>query len=404
MSKSSDKRSLLDLDDDCLIQIFENCDVETLLSLHDTCRCFRDIVKQYHFPKTEKFVCEIHHDSNWNQFRRIAVHTGKYLKHFHIDVRHNMERYEEEVRDTYLPYLKEFAKFIGDNIRCFYIDVECIPNSWMPALGPILSHVETIIITTNNRQFEFDFDIHSRAPKLKHLRIQGNYGMEANCQKYNLLESVAIGDNEFVSYEAIVRLMRLNPQIKRFKVAAFNADLQVGDIAEHLPNLEELILFQSDSDLNASTVHTLQRFKKLQNLRLMRIDPGDFDGILAGLPALINLRALKVQLNTDYYEEITFSKENFISIARNIENLEEFSIANCPLDAKTMMDFVKCAENLKTLHVHDCTIELNVDMIRQLGQLRLKNKKTKNNSLKVYSRCNDDQVRISENNTVLSVF
>lgn len=392
MSKSNININLYDLNDDCLISIFDECDVETLLSLSDTCRRFKELIIKFNFPKVHTYVCELFDDNKLNSTRRIINSIGKYLKELTFDIRHHMESYDEDESDTYLPLLKEFAKDIGDNLRKFCLDVERVPNNWIVALSPIFAHLEILIIQTNNDHSDYDFDVCSISPKLKHLRIQGDYPMEENCQKWNCLESVSIGDNECLCSDTIVRLMSLNPQIKRFKVAAFNCDLHVGDIAEHLPNLEELVIFQNDSDLSGSTVHQLQRLKKLRNLRLMRIYPDEYDAILAGLPALSLVRALKIQLSTDYYDEIRYSKEHLISIARNIENLEEFSISNCPIDAKTVLDFVQFADNMKILHIHYCTIEVNIDLIREIGQLRLKSKKGKNIHLKVFSNNDTKQV------------
>lgn len=54
LESSKVKVNLLDLNDDCLNEIFNKCDEKTLISLMDTCRRMEEIIKSSVFPNSKK--------------------------------------------------------------------------------------------------------------------------------------------------------------------------------------------------------------------------------------------------------------------------------------------------------------------------------------------------------------
>lgn len=136
MSVFGGSTTLIDLNDDCLIEIFKNCEIETLLSLINTCQHFKQIIRLFVLPKRTKFKFIISSKPDYNQSHRILRNIGKYLNQLvivnFIDERH----LTKDQNDSFQGFTAEISKRTGDNLRRFEI-YSGIPVICFQALKPI---------------------------------------------------------------------------------------------------------------------------------------------------------------------------------------------------------------------------------------------------------------------------
>lgn len=380
--------NLFNLNDDCLIKIFINCDVNTLLSLVDTCHRFNDIIQKFIFPKISSFHCVISYDTNLKTLHRIAINIAKFLKSLTIDVDLNNKKHLNV--STYA-VIHQFEK-LATNLQVLRFKSTKLTVPWLTVIISLItnSEIETLMIqteyfVTNNCIFDViePFTIEN----VKHFLIQGNFDLKIFSP--NSLESIAIDDNCELEHEAIVKFMHSSSQLKRFKMFEQH-EMFVWQIVSFLPNLEELILFKCKQK---SELSALKQLEKLRNLRIMQIDWNIFNFTIFELIKLKNISSLKIQMINDPKRKNNFSlnKISFISIAHKLNNLTAFSIAYCPLDAQTLIDFLNYAFNLEVIHIHDCSVELNEDIVRSIGRVRTK-------ALKIYSNNFDPSVTEQKQN------
>lgn len=90
MAGSNAKLKILDLNEDCLKEIFSKCDGEILLALTDTCQCFKNIIETYNFRKVDHYKCLIRRNNDINKVRRVINLIGKNLRKLYIK---NYEHY-----------------------------------------------------------------------------------------------------------------------------------------------------------------------------------------------------------------------------------------------------------------------------------------------------------------------
>lgn len=364
--------TLVDLNSDCLLKILEYCDLETLLSFIDVCRSLRSIIKEEMFPKFKKLHCSFYMDMDLGWQKKCISNIGPYLHKLVISIKFNLGESELNSR-----ILKSFFKYIvsriGENIRDITILAPVLPDDFVVVFRPLFARIESLKINcADNMDFNYNIDCRSMCPNLLHLHMQGDMTFVPNAEPWPKLESLVLGDNEFVWDATIKRFLVNNPQVKRLKVSTFNADLLVEDVVASLPNLEQWTIFQNNSNLLASNASLLHQLARLNVLKILRIGEEQFNGIVKGLEKCAELRYLKIQAEHEDYEERLFEPnlQNIYKAVADLQKLEIFEISHCKLNENFVIDFVKLAPaTLKELHWHTCEVKITESLIRRVAQV-----------------------------------
>lgn len=361
------KTTLTDLNSDCLLKLFEYCDLETLSALAEVCRTLGDLIGAEIFPKHREFECYFYSGEHVQRQMKLLGNVGPHLHKLVIRISCDLER------ENYLPFFKYVASCIGQGIRELEIMSPILPADLIAVLRPVFHRLESLNVNcTDTSDYDYNIDCCSMCPNLLHLQMQGDMSFIPNAEPWPKLESLALGDNEFVSDETMHRFLTNNPQVKRLKVSTFNADLLIEDVVEALPNLEQWIIFKNNSDLLASNATLLQRLKRLSDLKILRIHEDDFNGIVDALAKCTELRHLKIQVEHEGYEEYLFEPDerSIIAVAAELRKLETFDISCCKLKESFVCDFIKFAPaSLRELHLHNCEVSLTASSIRRIAHV-----------------------------------
>lgn len=117
--------------------------------------------------------------------------------------------------------------------------------------------------------------------------------------------------------------------------------------------------------------------KHLKKLKLMYMEPDQFNGILNCLPKFKQLQELKLHIFYDGIDSADLDDiycpnlESIIALAQELMQLECFHIRYCQIDTETLYNFVRNAKMLKYIGIYRCGLEItdlileNIDKIRQ---------------------------------------
>lgn len=366
----SESIQFTDLNDDCLLEVFENCTIESLVALGDCCSHFRELIELNCYPKINSYECTLElTDQLASTCSDIIQHgkkfskIGRFIDSLSIEIQPNLMMDDDDVEKVHKLIAKLFNHFgenVDDNINEMEISIGMFDVVWFNELRPLGRNVRSLKFLIGDSAIMYDLGINliPMFPHIERLHIQGDVLNITNEENYAMpsLRSLIMGDNEFFGEEIFIALMQQNPQVEQARISLFNANLQIADLCRYWQNLIDLTIFMPYSDLRDETVHHLQKLKKLRSLTIKRIYSSDFNGIIAGLPMLTSLRILKLQIDEDAYEEFEPHYHHLIEISKKMKSLEEFHISNCPLTKSVCLDFVEQAKSLKEFHFHECDL------------------------------------------------
>ncbi|XP_031621765.1 uncharacterized protein LOC116339836 [Contarinia nasturtii] len=346
----------LDLNDDCLEHIFNFCDVETTVSLSKVCKRLNALVTQIQFPKQTTFSCTIRSYECEEKARNIIEAIGKYIVTLKLC----------QTSEIFLFY-QFLGRVIGDRIRKLSIVTPHISDTSLQAIEPVLRRLEELQLRIANTDLsDDDLALLTRCPNLQRLHIQWDTSFLQNTGTWNRLEELSLGDNEYIANDTFSEFMQNNQQLRKLKIGAFNCDVELKDIATYLANLEQLVLFQNYSDLSADSILELQRLTHLKRLILRNVEANHFGGVVNNVTKLNFLSELQIQaeFNQCSDDEIFEPKQkNIVKIALEMPQLQVFGISFCKLKEETIVEFIRFADNLRKIHIHDCDFMLTPDNI-----------------------------------------
>lgn len=300
---------------------------------------------------------------------------------------------ELEIHDASnsLGFYQVISGSVGEQIRKFILFRENLTEELLQTLEPLLQHLDELelhIINDCNDALE----LHSRCPNLKSLHIQWNTPF-TNTENWPHLEQFTLGDNEFISDEQFREFMENNPQLKKLKIGCFNCDVQLEDIAQCLINLEELIIFQNYSNLTADNILELQKLPHLKRLILRNV-ASDIEDIMDVGTQLKGLTELQLQVEVEPCTDAEYfdlTSHRLPDIAREMPRLEVFGISYCKLENRVFLEFLRLAEDLKEMHIHECDFQLTADTINAIIEVRSENSE-RNDPLIIHTEHLDDDI------------
>lgn len=355
---------LIELNEDCLLKLFEYCGVETLLALCDVCRMFRALITTKVLPRVKEYDCCLYCDGD--RSKRIIKHIGPYLKRLDIKC------YEFFRKENYLSYLEDFSFNIGENIREMTLILPDFPVQLIEVLAPSFKCLESLKICTRYNKQKNDIDFRATCPNLLHFYMGMEIPFEANTQTWNRLESFSFGDNchKSISKTTLLEFLSNNSQLKRLKISTRDGVWKISDIIDRLKNLEQWTIMHDGGNFKTD-LHLLDDFESLIDLRIMRIPTASFDAIVAELPKCRRLRHLKLQACNSSMAVFKPNQSHIFALAHRLKHLETFEISYCRLDEALVLEFIQVATVLKELHIHNCWLELTEEFIQDIVRVRL---------------------------------
>lgn len=364
---------IFNLNEDCLLKITEYCDFDSLVNFSLVCKQFYKLMHQYRLSRIHELKIDnprANPSQTLAKTRQILRSVGLYITELTFEwseygSEHKLKR-----------FLHKIGQYIGRRIQVLHLHNVLLDESQIEIIQPVLKRIHTLEIRVYNPDFELDMDFQTLCPKLKILKLKENMQLVKCCRAWPNLQYLSILGNEYMILETFNSFLEQNPQLKCLKFTAFHCDERFLAVAQHLKNVEKLTILPSFPNISSSNLVYLSSLEHLTTLNLMYLDDTDINGILECLSRFVHLKKLKLHAFFDGSEDDEHYAPNqrlIISLAQDLMNLEYFCLRNLKVNASTVLDFIRYATNLKSIHIHKCDLFFNRILITDIVSIRRTN-------------------------------
>lgn len=374
MDQDNDTVPISMLNEDCILKLFEFCDFDALVNLSHVCKAFYSLLHHYRLPHITKLKIT---DPRRNpsvtlaRTRQILQCVGLYIEDLTV------EWNEYSGNEKLTRYLQKIGQNIGKRIRVLRLNNLLLDDDLIEYIRPVLHHLHTLEIRVYNADFELDIDFQAFCPNLTKLKLLQNMQLvKASNRPWPNLEHLSIVGNEYMVVETFKAFLEHNPQLKCLKFTAYDCEERFRDVVQYLKNVEKLTILPSFPNITSSNLVYLSSLQHLTTLNLMYLDDVDVNGILDCLNRFVSLRKLKVHVFCDGADEDDHFEPNqrsIITLAQDLPNLEHFVSRNMKLAPATVVDFIRFASKLKTIHIHRCDFFVTRPFITDIVNVRRSN-------------------------------
>lgn len=341
---------IVDLHETFLLQIFNHCNLDTLVELSDTCKLFKEIIHRVKFPKLEKCTIRIRTASDRYMMLKTLRCIGPYV--IEMDVKIMDE--DDAFLDSYFQML---GRHIGSDVRKlnlngFHMTMELF-EPIKPALK-ILAELENIHFAGHS------IELQTLCPVLERLSFGPFNPCVLSPIPWTSLKSVSLKylELDFKTFRAFVVL---NPQLIDLEVAVEDHSwLKI--ISKYLPSLEALTVHEcSEYYVAKEDMGTLRKLTKLTKLSLpspsndndffSRRDETEYGlkDFLLYLTRFTELREIKFNDNFNHSERV--GRSLFKKMANRLSFLEVFHFPLCNPNPRAIIEFVRQAKCLKEIYI-----------------------------------------------------
>lgn len=382
---------ILELNDDCLFMIFDRCDNATLVNLSEICVRFANLLeKHYRFPNIDKTLSVLESGDD-TYISSIMLHKMVRLmgRHFEILCFNEHEMFYSSHKESDVKFfhriLQKIAKYCT-NINHMIFRVFVFRNELISMLKPIFKNLVKLEIDySDSCEVNREIDITELLPKLKTFETDC---LLDNCLKksWPSLESFIYSCIEF--WEGLEQFFVLNPQLRHLELFEDGIN-NLKAVADYLPNIDRLNLNWINN--TAELIH-VARFSNLIELELGDIQYDKLTELCGHLKGLNKLKTLQIYFKPYNPEILTKGHQQaIVSLAKTHRNIERLDLVRLKLDEATVVDFVRFASKLKSLHLHKCGVFATASLITKLVNVRKCNRENPN-KLKLFID-NDTQNR-----------
>lgn len=227
---------------------------------------------------------------------------------------------------------------------------------------------------------------------LRKLTIQSDSNLNGACltAHFPCLESITLVMNSDIEARNLYTFFRLNPQLKSVKIAHCGGcifDEIFPKIAKLLPDLESLIIEVDYFQNFVTNLMSLLRLEKLKELQLncSMYSVASFIEALAAKGVIEVLHLSDGVLNDHLIDALIKCKRLqslklcsmpsvhnrfLVDLAKNLPDLNDFHISKCQtLTASGIVQFAELAPKLQTLNITNTSVEIDEQFYRNLVQV-----------------------------------
>lgn len=391
---SADESSpILQLDEDCLLEIFKRCDIETLANLSDVCKLFKNQLERHIFPQIR--LMQLDYDSMaLATARKILRCIGPHLNTLNLHgqfFRQNVERYSqklaqycENIRELNLTYIQVCYRPVFSYNPSLILEMMHFRSNVKKQISffkPIFQHLEKLTFNVEGNCF-VDLEILPQCLNLVKLKMYTDFCWSEPQPLYfpNLIY-LALKDECKATDEGIFdALIAQNPQLKCVKTTS---NCIRPTTFHYLPVLDKFSITIPNND-KLDGITYLSAFRHLTKLTLSEIDVFDLLHILEHVNQLTQLIQLKLYVGNNRSDKKRYTEyqSHLVATATDLICLEKFLVQGLTLLQSTIFDFVRFAKKLQSLHVHYCKwLPPNQTIRRNIGTQALVTEVVKARSL-----------------------
>lgn len=371
-----DVPSILQLNEDCLVEIFERCDFETRVELSNVCKLFKDILDRYFFPQVHAMDLDLN-EKTLGESRKILRCVGKHVQAMKIIAGSWLSDSDVE------RCIRKMCQYVGENIRALSLHFGMRNVSQQVSLvEPILPRLHKLKI---RHSYTLDLGFLAHCPNLTELKLD-------NTLKWNGTQSLALPNlQSFVLInkqdcrkdvkDIVHAFLEQNPQLKCVKASASDIESAI----EYLTRVEKLSIHVFDNEIDYMNMFTgFLVLENLSKLSLCELLIEDLQFIFGHVSNLTKLRELKIYVHSNEDDEdyhLNYQAP-IVAVAEKLINLKNFRVQGLTLLKSTIFDFVRHAKQLQELHIHDCYmlassplgynwVDIHSDSLRITGNNRI---------------------------------
>lgn len=391
METTGTTTTYLDLNDDCLREVFASLYAEDLAVVADVCARFRAIA-----AKSVQLKCATIRLSEWS-----SVDDFSQLRNFGALV-DSVDVYGECRMKPLAKYQKRFiellVQYCGKSVELVLNDFN-ITDELAFLMRPLLGRVEHLSFINCRIGKVFLEKMASWSPEIRELKYRScNLSKTIICQKFPKLEYIDFRQIKYVKNSDIEELFELNPQLKQFGMVSCQKldDNIFQSIARYVPEIVEM-RFETAYKTNISSIEYLGRLRAMKaiamevkydrsyipsavdkmsgaNIALESLELSEFDNsqrFMEGISRLEKLKSLQL-----YYVG-KFTSTHLIDICKHLKELSELGLFGTDLKM-TKDDLIKFIQNAQQLRnfVYDirereqslCT-NIDVDTFQELVRI-----------------------------------
>ncbi|XP_037050001.1 uncharacterized protein LOC119084211 isoform X2 [Bradysia coprophila] len=353
------------LNEDCLRQIFTFCDLESLNNLSQVCKTFNDLLSPengsttFRQFKTLRLVVDVVEKDRLGKLMTLGK-ARKFLKHVGPFVTKLVIKKLDEANVQ--RYFEKMVQYVGEDIKELEIYDVQLTNGLITIIQPILRRLSVLTIKIFKNSQDIDFE--AVCPNVTKFKIAGIMSMERNCKCWPNLRHVSLL-SDILLPETFCAFVTLNPHLNGLKFFHQNFQ-QIQSIVSNLSNLSKLGINCKYKPITALQLNHLVQLDHLTQLTLWNLTGhASIVEVFLVLVKFTGLRVLKLHISEDQNHEALDStvyelkQQTLAVVAQKLINLETLMLFNIKLDESTVFDMVRSASQLKALHIH--ALSLNVE-------------------------------------------
>lgn len=353
------------LNDDCFERLFDYLDFASLIDVSEVCQRMQTLTAPI-FHRTRKLVID-NSDSHvpavsLAKFRRYLKHVGNYIE----DISFQWHDYDHNCRID--RFLDKMVQLTGTQVQKFRFRDMLTYEKHFIQLAPLFHNLTTLEIVTYNSDYELDIDFVAMCPNLRKFKLLENMVLIKCCKPWPSLEYLSIVGNEYMVTDTFRSFIQQNPQLRCFKFTAFEGDDRIRSVAQYLPNVERLTIFESFPEFSQGNLMPLCNLRHLTKLSLVHVDENLLVGIIECLSRMVTLTDLKLEAYGETTNENRSIDNAMLAMAESLMNLEKFTTRFLPVTDYIFSLFVQRSMRLKVVHMHNATFTFTDAVIKNCAR------------------------------------
>lgn len=374
----STRTAILNLDDECILEIFSRLPLLMLCNVRDTCQRLRTLADFYFatMHKSLNFGCRSIKGPQFKLFTQDE--TKSILSSFghHIEALIIHADLFAAKPDEVLQTLNDFC----DNRRLCHLKLIkfAFDETIIDSCDRLFANVEKLTIDKCFADDEIFEKLFRKCTSMRYLELMRQFNIDGRClaHTYPMLDGFSLISNNNFDPRLVNSFMAKNPQLKVLKMIGCNfVDDEIFEtIADNLVLLESLSIRMVHVTSNFET--NLMNLLRLQHLRELEFNCGvqPIESFVNGLAmtnrieafgissaeltgelcaAICNLKNLQLLKLISIFD--TQQSRSITSIAIQLTQLKELHVVECePITFDEMVEFIERAPRLEKLVINQC--------------------------------------------------
>lgn len=360
--------SLHILNDDCLLKIFEMCDLETLSTAFDVCQRFRQLI-QGTLSKYRSFTLDVG-KKNLQQIRQTLRLIGSGINKLQLDFEAYF-LYTIRNRLSLDRLLQKIAQYVRGSIEELTITNLRLTDDVLEQLTPLLAQIKVLKIDNEdyNEDFNYDVDFRQYCPNLITLKVNESMTFVSNSGPWRCLENVTFARTYLMNGATFDTFCKNNPQLTKLRIELYESDDILNSISNHLQSLVKLAISSDNPFLPDTLLASLKTLGNLKKLELKALTEDDnLVGVFKMLSELKQLTHVKFEYSGCL--NISIDAGQLIAIALNLTNLKVFLLKNVKVPEDAVVEFVKSALCLERLDIRYCNVKMSEQLLDKIVAAR----------------------------------